>query len=394
MRLSYVIVTHNRRQPLARTLAVLPTVTPLDSDQYEIRVVDNGSTDGTAAMIRRDFPQVKLMERATNEGVAARSHAFEPARGEYLILLDDDSYPIDSTVADSLAYMDRHPRTAALVGKVLLPDGKLEACAMPAVMLSGAVCLRRSAALEVGPFRPEFFRKAGEYDLSFRLWQAGWSVERFEDLVYRHDKVMTGRSSDQAYFMDLRNNLILIERYLPRDMRRAYRKDWLRRYARIAHSAGCDHAIRRAVAEARQWAQQERHTGRQTLSGPVLQTLFEWEQQRKAVADWARRLAIRSVVIADYSKTIYATWRGAKLAGLQVRCIADNSRAFAGEHYRSIPIAGDSAAFSSMVDGVILSNVNPAQIEDRLQSLGRLFRGPILRLWHPRLFKPAAQPVA
>ena len=385
MRLSYVIVTHNRRDALVRTLLILPTVTPLPADQYEIWVVDNGSTDGTGDLLRREFPHIRLMERPANEGAAARSHAFGPSRGQYLILLDDDSYPIDSTVADSLAYMDTHRRSAALVGKVLLPDGKLEACAMPAVMLSGAVCLRRAALEQVGPFRPEFFRKAGEYDLSFRLWQAGWSVDRFEDVVYRHDKVMTGRSSDEAHFMDLRNNLILIERYLPRPMRQAYRKDWLRRYARIAHAAGCDAAISRAVAEARQWARRERETGRQILGESCLETLFEWQRQRRAVAAWARRLAIGTVAIADYSKTIYATWRAARLAGLQIRVIADNGRAFAGEHYRSVPIAPDPAALSAQVDGVILSNINPAQIDDRLQSLSRHFDGPILRLWHPRL---------
>ena len=87
-------------------------------------------------------------------------------------------------------------------------------------MLSGAVCIRKSVLDPSAGFRREFFRKAGEYDLSFRIWEAGYSVERFEDVVYRHDKVMTGRSSALAHRMDLRNNLILVERYLPARLRR------------------------------------------------------------------------------------------------------------------------------------------------------------------------------
>jgi hypothetical protein len=82
------------------------------------------------------------------------------------------------------------------------------------------------------------------------------------------------------------------------------------------------------------------------------------------------------------------------LAGLHIRSIADNNRAFVGEHYRGIPIAADSAALSATVDGVILSNINPAQIDDRLRSLQSQFAGPVLRLWHPRLLVDAASQVA
>src|ERR1700712_2123511 len=74
-----------------------------------------------------------------------------------------------------------------------------------------------------------FFRLAEEYDMSFRIWNAGYRVERFEDIHFGHDKVPGGRCSALTRRMDLRNNMILIERYLPRSMRNAYRHDWLRR---------------------------------------------------------------------------------------------------------------------------------------------------------------------
>ena len=183
-------------------------------------------------------------------------------------------------------------------------------------MLSGAVCLRKTVLTEVGGFRPEFFRKAGEYDLSFRIWQAGYSIERFEDIVYRHDKVMGGRSAAFAHRMDLRNNLILVERYLPPEMRPIYRADWTQRYAAIAAQAGCAVAAWQARAEAKLWRARETLTGRQTLGPQPVDAIFEWQSQANSIADWARQHHPRRVAIADFSKNIYATFRGCREVGL------------------------------------------------------------------------------
>jgi hypothetical protein len=121
-----------------------------------------------------------------------------------------------------------------VVGRVVLPDDRFEASALPGVMINCAVCIRKSALDEVGGFPVEFFRQAEEYDLSFKLWKAGYSVERFEDLVYRHEKAPGNRAGAIVHRLDMRNNLILIERFFPPKMRRFYREDWTNRYLALA----------------------------------------------------------------------------------------------------------------------------------------------------------------
>ncbi len=150
MKLSYVIVTFNRREALLRTLGILHRTTPLPLGEWETWVVDNGSTDGSLEAVRQQFPDVHLIARPANEGVWSRSYAFAPARGQYLILLDDDSYPIGDAAAKSIDYLETHPACAAVVGLVVLPDGSFEACAFPAVMLSGA---RLHSQVDPGPNR-------------------------------------------------------------------------------------------------------------------------------------------------------------------------------------------------------------------------------------------------
>jgi GT2 family glycosyltransferase len=383
LKLSYIIVTQNRREPLLRTLRILHETTPLPRDQWETWVVDNGSTDGTRDAVRKEFPKVQIIARPTNEGVWSRSYAFDPARGEHVILLDDDSYPIGDTVSLSIAHLDTHPSCAAVVGRIVLPDASLEACALPLVMLSGAVCIRRSVLLELGGFRPEFFRKAGEYDLSFRIWDAGYSIERFEDIIYRHDKVATGRNAGFAHRMDLRNNLILVERYLPKKLRREYRRDWIQRYTALARHAGHAPAAYLARCEGMIWRVRESLRGRTTLSSEIIETLFAHDDQTWKIARWARQHAVKNAVIADFSKNLFATYDGCRRAGLRVIAIADNHPAFAGLDYRGVPVLSDDAAIARAPDGIVISNINPAQIDCIEQRLKARFTGPILRLWRP-----------
>jgi hypothetical protein len=260
---------------------------------------------------------------------------------------------------------------------------------MPAVMLSGAVCARRDALLQVGGFRREFFRKAGEYDLSFRLWDAGHRIERFDDIVYRHDKVLSGRDAALAHRMDVRNNLILVSRFLPAPLRRVYWRDWALRYGALARHAGHGAAARRGLWEARGWRLREAVLGRQTLRPQTIQTVFDLDGQSRRIVYWARQQGVKKVVLADLSKNLYATYAASIHAGLKIVAVADNASAFEGLSYRGLSILPDDAALKRAPDGIALSNVNPAQVDRRLEQLRARFDGPILRLWEPRLMSAA-----
>ncbi len=230
---------------------------------------------------------------------------------------------------------------------------------------------------------PEFFRQAEEYDLSFRLWQEGYRIDRFEDVVYRHDKVAGNRDAGEIHRMDMRNNLIVLARYLPSPLHNEYRHDWVQRYHLIARHAGHEHAALLGRSQARGWRLRERLAGRPLLVERAVESIFELERQAEAIARWAQHLAIRRVIIADFSKNLFATYRACRLAGLSISSIADNNPAFIGQRYRSIPIEADASSQHHRCDGVILSTTNPARVESRLSELAQCFSVPILRLWQP-----------
>ncbi len=378
-RLTIIIVTHNRAATLASTLDRLVENPTLPHDSMQIIVIDNGSIDDTTPMLqaRTDLP-IQIITRPQNEGVSARNYGFAQANSQYILLIDDDSYPVGDAVTRSLTYLDQNPQTAAVVGQVRLLNGQTEASALPAIMANGAVCLRKKVIDEVGGLPREFFRQAEEYDQSFRIWNAGYQIARFEDLIYIHEKVPGNRQPKIIHRYDLRNNLILIERYLPRAFRAAYRADWIQRYSAFARNENCQSSIRRARLDGLLWRCREKFNGRRTLSPQAFDNIFQHHSQTSQIKTWAHTHQIHNVTIADFSKNIYATYQACKKNHLQISSIYDPNPAFQNTKYRGAPIVD---SIPQTVDGIILSNINPAQINPRLRALKEEFHGPILQLW-------------
>ncbi len=67
-----------------------------------------------------------------------------------------------------------------------------------------------------------------------------------------------------------------------------------------------------------------------------------------------------------------------------MQAIADAHPAFAAMTYRGMPILSPDAALSLDPDGIVIANVNPAQIDRAVEQCKKLFAGPVLRLWEPR----------
>lgn len=388
MKLSYVIISFNRRQRLLETLPRLIRRTPLPQDQWETIVVDNASSDGTAAAVAQQFPQVKLIRNSRNEGMYARNRGIAQSQGQFVVTLDDDSYPANSqAIPAALKFMDAHPKVGAVTGRVVLPDGRQEAAALPSVFIGCAVCFRKSVLDRVGGFRREFFRQAEEYDLSFRIWGVGMRVERREEILFKHAKTAdnTGRPAAVVQAMDLRNNLIIAQRFLPGELRRIYWEDWEQRYLALARHGGHRAAARKALRSAWWWRVRDRVMGgRMPLSPEAVDSIFGFRDQSAKIGAWARRGNIWRVVLAGLGKNMWASFNGCLSSGLQLRCVADENPAFDGLAYRGLPIVSNRRAFEGGgIDGVVVTNINPAQVEAHAAAVRRVFKGPILKLIEP-----------
>lgn len=229
--LSILIVNWNTRNVLADCLRALPEA--VASVPSEAIVVDNGSSDGSAEMVRAQFPWVRLIENGENIGfVRATNQAIAASRGAYLLLLNSDAIAPPGSLARMVSFVKTHPDAGAVAPKLVHPDGSFQASYArfptlfseslsafglnrrlwgpyhpsprprpnemphPVDWAPGAcLLLRRSAVEAVGPLDEEFWMYSEDTDLCYRIHRAGWKVYYLPDVEIVH---LGGASSRQC----------------------------------------------------------------------------------------------------------------------------------------------------------------------------------------------------
>ncbi len=120
MDLSIIIVSWNVREKLKDNLRALYESQNVD---FEIFVVDNNSADGTALMIKKDYPRVNLITNSENLGFArANNQAIKLAMGRYILLLNPDMRVFDDTLSSMISWLDRHDDTGLWEHVEDIPD--------------------------------------------------------------------------------------------------------------------------------------------------------------------------------------------------------------------------------------------------------------------------------
>lgn len=196
LRLSVVIPTRNRKNVLERLLRSLERQT-LAKDQFEVIVVDDGSSDGTPAEVEAFAGQSPLQvrcvanpERGTG---AARNYGVTQARGGIVAFMDDDVTLREDCIANALAHFDNEP-IAAVEAQLLIEGTQrpLLKSSFAQGFITNAIFYRRQVLLEIGGFDDAFFdRRSGMFfrddlDLGFRLLEAGHTAIQPADVVAWH----------------------------------------------------------------------------------------------------------------------------------------------------------------------------------------------------------------
>jgi N-acetylglucosaminyl-diphospho-decaprenol L-rhamnosyltransferase len=266
MDLSVIIVSYNTRELLRGCLgSVLADVGP--GLEYEVIVVDNASADGSVAMIRDSFAQVRLLANSQNRGFAASNNqAIRQSSGQYVILLNPDTLVRKGALASLMAALEER-RDAGVVGpKLLFPDGSFQhsAFTFPTLAmilldffplhyrlldsgingryprhlyeraepfpidhpLGAALMVRRAVIDEVGLLDESFFMYCEEIDWCLRIKEAGWRilcVPRAE--IVHHVGQSTRQFRDEMYVELHRSRYRLYQKHYGAGFRRVAR--WL-----------------------------------------------------------------------------------------------------------------------------------------------------------------------
>jgi GT2 family glycosyltransferase len=198
-RVAVVVITRNRVDELAHTLARLQAL----PERPRTVVVDNGSSDGTSAVVGAQFPDVILRPLSENLACAGRNVGAALVDTPYVAFCDDDMWWAPDALSRAADVLDAAPRCALVMAHVVVEPGgepdplvaQLEragragddAPGIPiAGFLAGATVVRRDVFLRCGGFERRFGVGGEEELLAADLMAAGWSLRFLPDAVVHH----------------------------------------------------------------------------------------------------------------------------------------------------------------------------------------------------------------
>jgi len=245
-----VLVTHDTRDEVLGALASLPP-----RGDVEVVVVDTGSRDDTVATVRRERPDVRVLELVNTGFARAANAGLRCTRAPVVVVANADVRFEPGAVLRLAEALEADPGLAAVGPQVRYPDGTLQASArrrpgtVTAVLhallgrvqpdnpwtrryhardldpsvprevdwLSGcALALRRAAVDQVGGFDPGYFLYVEDVDLAERLRAAGWRLgyEPRARVIHR-----VGASTSRARLRALRHHARSLDRYMASRLR-------------------------------------------------------------------------------------------------------------------------------------------------------------------------------
>jgi len=236
MTLSIVIVAHESRPHLSGCLRAV--YGQADAPPLEVVVVDNASTDGGGALVRREFPQAAVVPAPRNLGFAGGVNlGVRHTKGGCVLLLNPDAVLQPGALRRLAAFLEATPDAGLVAPRLVNPDGSLQlscrsfpgrwtalahrysllthlaprnrgarrylltdwdhASVRAVDWVSGACVMARRAVLElVGGLDEGFFLFAEDVDLCKRVWAAGWKVYYVPGAVaVHHVGISTRRDS-------------------------------------------------------------------------------------------------------------------------------------------------------------------------------------------------------
>lgn len=276
MPLASIIIPHfNGKRHLDDCLNSLRRQTFTD---FEVILADNGSTDGTQAYVRKQFPEVRLLELGHNRGFTGACNAgWEASCGEIIILLNNDTEADPDWLSEIVSAFERHPEVGIVACKMLLFDrrdhfhtagdiyrvdgipgnrgvwqqdvGQYDAEEYVFSACGGGASYRRTMLEEIGFLDDDFFFSCEDVDLAWRAQLAGWKTLYVPTAVLYHKLKASAGTGPISSYHDGRNFLYVIWKNYPTSLLRVYWKEILRAQWRITREALA--AWRGAAARAR-----------------------------------------------------------------------------------------------------------------------------------------------
>jgi GT2 family glycosyltransferase len=224
MKASFVIVNYNRKDELLLTISKTKDIIRTVDHQFEIIIVDNASVDGSVDAVRSQHPDVVLIANEENIGAPAWNIGFAKAKGEYFIILDDDSH-MESGLQDALDYLDTNSNVAILACSItggLFGTSHWVDMSDTIGFIGCGYFFRKKVYDEIGGYADWIFLYNNEWELGMRILAAGYKLKYFATCKVTHRASPLNRTTKRLKVFSIRNEMAVVYKYYNKDQRNLY----------------------------------------------------------------------------------------------------------------------------------------------------------------------------
>ncbi len=221
IKLSIVFLNFNKLQETQFTCTRLQELCAT-RDDVEIIAIDNGSEDGTAEYLAEQTEIISIL-LPDNGGIAGYNAGFSKACGEYLLILDDDSCPINLADIDhAVQTLEQRQDIGIIAAHIQSPDStpqwswhlpKSATLTRSPFFIGCGFIIRRHLFEQVGWYPEDFFLYQNEIEVSFRIRQLGYDILYDPDCIIVHRGIPSQRPGERRVFFPTRNTLWILRRY-------------------------------------------------------------------------------------------------------------------------------------------------------------------------------------
>lgn len=226
---SVVVLSYNSKETL---LSVVDQIKKQDYSYVEIIIVDNASEDGSSLAVEEMHPDISVIKLDRNIGIAGWNKGFQCAKGEYILVLDHDSFPDTSAIGKAVCKFASNESLGLIAFRIVnYYDGSTHQSAEYDEMVSmaeagsgipskryvgGGALLKAEMIKKIGGYSETLFLYGFEADYAMKALHAGYEVRYFNDIQAFHMvKPFDGVKTGNVIYYTLRNHLWMFWKYSP-----------------------------------------------------------------------------------------------------------------------------------------------------------------------------------
>lgn len=238
---STIILAYNRCAEVLITIDKMKNLSATLQFEIEIIIVDNASADDTSAKVKEIHPDVTLITKAKNNGIAGWNAGFEVAKFNYFLVLDDDSH-VETGLYEAVAYLEAHPKVGILALNVTtgpyrtMQWGWKNGQNILGFFGCGAI-IRKQVYKKIGGFAEWLYVYAHEWEYGIRCLDTGYEIKYFEHSNVIHRANGIGRSFKRLRVYCTRNEMGIVYKYFGDNRWAILRRMWFNNLKHVADGA-------------------------------------------------------------------------------------------------------------------------------------------------------------